>query len=82
MSTAAAPVRANETVPLQRQIGCVMRELQMRRRVYPGLIAARRMTAEAAARETWEMQAVLDTLRGLAGAPTAAQPDLLRQVER
>jgi hypothetical protein len=35
------------------------------------------MKAEDAARETWEMQAVLDTLRALGGAPTAVQPDLL-----
>lgn len=77
MKNAGAPVRANETVPLARQVACVERELRMRRRAYPRWIAAGRMTEQEAARETWEMQAVLDTLRGLAGAPTAVQPDLL-----
>ena len=49
----------------------------MRRRVYPRLVTNQRMTAEDAARETWEMQAVLDTLRAAAGTPTAAQPKML-----
>jgi len=74
---AGAPVRASETVPLARQIACVERELRMRRRAYPRWVGDGRMTAEQAARETWEMQAVLDMLRGLAGVPTAVQPDLL-----
>lgn len=74
---AGALVRANETVPLARQIACAERELRMRRRVYPRWVAARRMTEQDAARETWEMQAILDTLRTLAGTPTAVQPDLL-----
>lgn len=74
---AGAPVRANETVPLPQQIACVERELRMRRTAYPRWVAAGRMTAEKAAQETWQMQAVLDTLRGLAGTPTAVQPDLL-----
>lgn len=77
MKTAGAPVRAGDTVPLPRQIACVERELRMRRRVYPRLVADGRMAEADATRETWEMQAVLDTLRGLAGVPTAVQPDLL-----
>lgn len=77
MKRAGSPVRANETVALHRQIACVERELRMRRTAYPRWVSAGRMTREDAARETWEMQAVLDTLRDLAGAPTAVQPDLL-----
>jgi hypothetical protein len=46
---AAAPVRANETVSLPRQIACVERELRMRRRVYPGLVARGSMAVEDAA---------------------------------
>jgi hypothetical protein len=76
MKQAGAPVRAGEVVSLPDQIVCVMRELAMRRRVYPRWVAEGRMTGEQAARETWHMQAVLDTLRGLAGIPTAVQPGL------
>jgi hypothetical protein len=81
MKIAGAPVRAGDTVPLPRQIACVQRELAMRRSAYPRFVASGRMTAEQAARETWEMQGVLDTLRRLAGAPTAVQPDLLTPSE-
>lgn len=77
MKHGGAPVRAGEKVPLARQIACVERELRMRRGAYPRWVAQGRMTAEDAARETWEMQAVLDTLRQAAGTPTAVQPDLL-----
>jgi hypothetical protein len=73
---ARARVRAGEMVPLARQIACVERELRMRRSTYPQWIEEGRMTVEKAARETWEMQAVLDTLRRLGGAPTAVQPEL------
>jgi hypothetical protein len=76
MKPAAPPVRAGDTVPLTEQMACVTRELAMRRRVYPRFIWQGRMSAEDAARETWQMQAVLDTLRALAGQPTATQPDL------
>ncbi|MBU8540236.1 hypothetical protein [Falsiroseomonas tokyonensis] len=78
MKNAGAPVRAGEKVPLAQQIACVERELRLRRSAYPRWVAAGRMTEEKAAAETWQMQAVLDTLRGLAGTPTAVQPDLLR----
>lgn len=74
---AGAPVRANETVPLNVQVACVRREMAMRRSVYPKWVAAGRMTAADAAHETWAMQAVLDSLCALAGTPTAVQPDLL-----
>jgi hypothetical protein len=56
-------------VPLARQIACVKRELAMRRSAYPKWVARGRMRAEDAARETAEMQAVLDTLNELAGEP-------------
>lgn len=74
---AGAPVRAGDTVSLEDQIRCVERELRMRRKVYPGQVAQGRLRAADAARETWAMQAVLDTLREKAGVPTAVQPDLL-----
>lgn len=63
-------------VPIAEQIACVERELRMRARVYPGWVAAGRMTRERAEAETRAMEAVLMTLRGL--APPAPQGDLLR----
>lgn len=81
MKQAAAPVRAGETVSLVDQIRCVARELAMRRSAYPRWVSAGKMSASDAARETWHMQAVLDTLRELAGSPTAVQPDLLAPPE-
>ena len=72
MKNAGAPA----TGALAQQIACVERELRMRRSAYPKWVQSGRMRAEDAARETWAMQAVLDTLRGLAGTPTAVQPGL------
>lgn len=74
---AGAAVRAGDTVSLEDQIRCVERELRMRRKVYPSWVAQGKMRAADAARESWHMQAVLDTLREKAGVPTAIQPDLL-----
>jgi hypothetical protein len=73
---AGAAVRAGDTVALDVQIRCVQRELKLRRRVYPRLVSQKTMRVEDATRETWEMQAVLDTLNRLAGQPTAVQPGL------
>lgn len=73
----------SETVParvkfdIAAQIRCVQREINQRKRVYPRLVQTRRMTAEDANRETLTMEAVLDTLREIAGMPSAVQPGLL-----
>ncbi len=64
------------TVPIADQIACVERELRMRARVYPGWIAAGRMTREKADAETRAMEAVLMTLRSLA-PPQPQQGSLL-----
>jgi hypothetical protein len=77
MKQAGAPVRAGDNVSLVDQIRCVERELRMRRKVYPSWVAQGKMRAADAARETWAMQAVLDTLREKAGMPTAVQQELL-----
>lgn len=50
---------------IDEQITCVMREINMRRRVYPKWVANGRMTKENADREIAAMAAVLDTLKGL-----------------
>jgi hypothetical protein len=73
---AGAPVRAGDVVPIEAQIRCVQRELAQRRSVYPRLVAAHKLRSEDAARETWTMQAVLDTLNRVAGQPSAVQPGL------
>lgn len=53
------------TVPLKAQIACVIRELALRRTMYPRWIEQRRMKSEAAAKEMAAMQAVLATLTAL-----------------
>jgi hypothetical protein len=42
---------------------CARRELALRKRVYPRLIDAGKMTVESAVRETQMMQAILDNLQ-------------------
>ena len=64
-------------VPLRDMLACAERELRMRRRLYPRWVGDGRMTSRDAARETWAMQAILDTLRAKAGVPTAVQPALI-----
>lgn len=49
-------------VPLSRQIACVERELEMRRRVYPRWVDSGKMSARVAAEEILAMQACLGTL--------------------
>ncbi len=56
-----------DPVSLADQIACVRRELAMRASVYPHRIRSGKMTAAGADLETRRMQAVLDTLRRLAG---------------
>lgn len=62
-------------VPLSEQIRAVERELGLRKAVYPRQVSVGRMAADNADRELAAMQAVLTTLKGLAGAPV--QPDML-----
>ena len=63
----------NAHVPITDQIACVERELRMRARVYPAWIAGGRMTREKADQETRAMEAVLETLRGLAPPPAQGE---------
>lgn len=55
-----------DDIPLADQIACVKREVQMRRIVYPGRIAAKRMTQATADKEVARMEAVLRTLEAYA----------------
>ena len=52
-------------IPLAEQIVEVERELALRGRVYPSLIAQGRLNPEFAARSSDRMQAVLETLQTL-----------------
>lgn len=53
------------TVPLERQIACIVREIAMRRRVYPRWVTAGTMLQAKADQEIADMTAVLATLKGL-----------------
>lgn len=71
-------------VPLAEQIWCVRREINMRERVYPRWVLARRMSQHQADRELAAMRAVLATLlelEQLAGFVPMDQrlPPLLRR---
>ena len=59
-------------VGLDHQIKCVMRELSYRRTVYPRLVERGKMTGSAAAKQICHMEAVLETLKGLAEKPKAS----------
>lgn len=50
------------TITLDEQIECCLRELSMRRRVYPRWVQIGRITQEHAGRQIALMQAVVDTL--------------------
>ena len=54
------------TVSLNRMIGCVEREIAMRRSVYPRLVASGAKRQSVADLELGDMQAVLATLKWLA----------------
>lgn len=69
MTGTEAESKAAHNVPIERQIAAVERELTYRRSVYPRLVAAGKLTESAAAQQTWEMLAVLGTLRRLDGGP-------------
>lgn len=53
----------SKPVSLARQMRCVERELNMRRRVYPRWVADRKLEQFEADDEIEAMQAVLDTLK-------------------
>ena len=55
-------------IPLDVQIACVKREIEMRRRNYPRWVAAKSMTQKKADHEIEAMQAVLKTLEDCAAA--------------
>jgi hypothetical protein len=56
---------------IEDQIAEVKREIAMRRRVYAGRVADGKMTAQAAARQTGVMEAVLATLQSVQKARPA-----------
>jgi hypothetical protein len=49
-------------ISLADMIACVERELELRKRVYPRRVEAKKMTQEAADKEMLRMQAVRQTL--------------------
>ena len=55
-------------IPLRAQLACARRELALRTRVYPRLIAQGTLRPEAAERELQAMQAIVRTLTALAQA--------------
>jgi hypothetical protein len=54
-----------DEVPLTTQIQCAKRELKMRQRVYPRLIAGGQLTRQTTDRELAAMQAIVQTLQQL-----------------
>jgi hypothetical protein len=50
-------------IPFSEQAQCVMREIKLRRRAYPRLIASQRLSQAAADREIATMEAVLETVQ-------------------
>lgn len=55
-------------ISLADQIGCIERELALRRRVYGRMVEQGRMTAHKAQREIELMASILDTLNRLKGS--------------
>jgi hypothetical protein len=53
------------TVPIERQVACVERELRFRERVYARRVADRKMTQAKADDELEAMRAVLATLQSV-----------------
>lgn len=64
---AAAAEKASREMPLAKQIAAAERELRMRRSVYLRRVQDGKMTPEQMAAGTWEMLAIIGTLRRLAG---------------
>lgn len=53
-------------IPIEDQVKAIEREIGYRARVYPRLVQSGRMTANDARKQTLTMQAVLETLQGIA----------------
>jgi hypothetical protein len=53
-------------ISINDQAKCVQREIAMRKVVYPGRVANKKMKQETADKEIATMEAVLDTLAGVA----------------
>lgn len=66
MNEDEAAERAAREMPIEDQVRAVERELKMRRSVYLRRVQDGKMTPQQMARGTWEMLAVLGTLRKLA----------------
>jgi len=62
------------TVNLDHQIAEVARELALRSRVYPGLVAKKKMHQSEADEHTRRMEAVLETLKSLMPSPNWPAP--------
>lgn len=58
-------MNADTPISLAKQLLCAQRELSMRLRVYPPLVARGKMDQEKAAHETATMAAICETLQGL-----------------
>ena len=63
-------VAAAMPIPLDAQIRCVEREIEMRERVYKRWVDERRLTQKVADREINTMRAVLATLKTMQSNPT------------
>lgn len=76
MTEEDAAEKAAAALPIEDQIKAVERELKMRRSVYLRRVQDGKMTPRQMAKGTWEMLAVLGTLRKLA-PPKPQQTSLL-----
>ena len=56
------------TVTLARMLQAAEREVAMRRKAYPNMVAKKRMTAEEAAEEINAMQGIVEVLRVMQSA--------------
>lgn len=67
-------------VPLRQQLACAKRELALRLRVYPRLVAGGTMLSRTALRELQAMRAIIETLQRLVededGAEETTQEEL------
>ena len=66
--TPHSPLPTPSLIPLRAQLACARRELALRTRVYPRLVAQETMRPEAAERELAAMRAITLTLQRLVEA--------------
>jgi hypothetical protein len=62
-----ADLFADQPVPTEEKVAHLRREIAMRRHVYPGLVASRRMTQDKADRGIAVMEAILADYEKTAG---------------